>query len=181
MKSVVVKVLIIFVILLGLFTGQTFRGAEGIAQSKEPLPALAHLTKFVGKYPSFEFDKTGNNIIKGNSLIDDKAFRQVLLKTLGKERFNIFISDLDVEHPIKQNGQIIYFFKCMPHNCLSFQSHIFINLSDNSIEVYWHNSNDKQDYWLSSKKGSRGIPKDNYSWKLKSGDSLKLFNEFGNH
>jgi hypothetical protein len=158
------------VILAGLCAAHTINATESDAQSKESAPSLAHLTKFVGKYPSGDTD---GNSVKGKSLIDDQAFRQVLMKALGKERFNIFISDLHVEIPIEQKGQIIYFQKCMPHNCAFFRAHIFINLSDNSIEAYWHNADDKQYYWLSSKKKPRIIQ------ELR-GNDFSIFEKYGN-
>jgi hypothetical protein len=170
MKNVAVRGLMVFVILVGLCAAQTFKPTESNAQIEESVPSLAHLTKFVGKYPSGGPD---DNRVKGKNLIDDQAFRQVLMKTLGNKRFNIFMSDLNVEVPIKQKGQIIYFRKGMPHNYAFLRAHIFINLSDNSIEAYWHSTADKQDYWLSSKKKPRIIQ------ELREND-LAMFEKYGN-
>jgi len=188
MKSTL-RVLIAVVMLIGLCVAQTFIADVSNAQSKEaPPPSLAHLTKFVGKYPSgYEDDKNGKSM-KKNGLLDDKAFRQVLMKSLGKKRFNEFMSDFGVETPIKQHGQILYFLTCEPHRCNQHNIHIFINLSDNSIESLWHTSGDEPDYWLSSNKEPRSIKKDTHRmdnsggvWILKVKDELEILKEFGNH
>jgi hypothetical protein len=185
----ILTVLIVVVMLIGLCVAQTWIADESHAQAKEaPPPSLAHLTKFVGKYPSgYEDDKNGK-VVKKNGLLDDKAFRQVLMKSIGKNRFNEFLSDFSVETPIKQHGQILYVFKCEPHNCNHHNVHMFINLSDNSIESLWHTSGDEPDYWLSSKKQPRSIKKDTHrmdnrggEWVLKAKDELEILKEFGNH
>lgn len=159
--------------LTGLYVAQTFITDESNAQSKQAGPSLAHLTKFVGKSPSgYEDDKNGKSV-KKDGLLDDKAFRQVLMKSLGKRRFNEFMSDDDfgVESPITQRGQILYFMKCEPHRCNMHQAQVFINLVDNSIEIYWVDY--PKYYWLSSKKPPRAMQK-------ASCDGIELFEKYGN-
>jgi hypothetical protein len=136
------------------------------------------LKKFVGKYPSFEAEKNGK-IIKGDNLMDDKAFRQVLMKAVGSERFEKIMSVFHVEIPIEQKGEILFFSRAMPHNASSDYAEIFINLADNSIEVCWANADRPDNLWLSSKKPPRKIPK---TPEMEVGNnSFGLFEKYGNH
>ena len=146
-----------FIITLGILSTVIYTTSIN-AQNKEASPSLAHLQKFVGQYPSGNYDKNGNRL-KGASLIHDKAFRQVLMKALGKERFKSVISDYHVEIPIEQKGQILFFSRAMPHNASTNYAEIFINLSASSIEVCWANEDSPDNVWLSSKKPPRKIPK----------------------
>lgn len=151
-------------------------------------PSLAHLVKFVGKGAFFEFNNKSFKVIKGNSLIDDQSFRHVLLKALGKKRYDEFMEKLTgMYDDVKQKGQILYFHGCEQHNTAYFSADVFINISDNSIEVYWHTPSDGPDYWLSSQKKPRAIKKDIYNMEYED-DSLwilkrkgyDLFTEYSN-
>jgi hypothetical protein len=170
MKNAFVKVLIPFVLMAALGAAQTVNAGE-------PGPSLSHLTKFIGKMPSYNLDKKGNRA-KGPNLLNDKAFQQVLLKTLGKERFNTFMGDDMLEDKIEKQGQVIYFQRSMRQTAIPFGM-IFINLSDNSIEAYWEDGswpdkNKAKYYWLSSKTKPRILPTE-----PKEG-GFDLFKKYGN-
>jgi len=110
----------VFVILVGLCAAQAVSTTESNAQYKESVISLADLTKFVGKYAAYDFDKN-ENVIKGNSLTDDKAFRQVLLKALGNKRFKEFMDELlSMTSPVEQKGQILFFNVAQVHNTVFF-------------------------------------------------------------
>jgi hypothetical protein len=149
------------------------------AQNMEASPSLAHLTKFVGKYPSgYEDDKNGKSV-KKNGLLDDQAFRQVLMKAVGNERFEKIMSVFHLEIPIEQKGQLLYLRKAMPHNASSDYAEIFINLADNSVEVCWANEDSPENLWLSSKRPPRKIPK---TPLMEVGqNSFGLFEKYGSH
>jgi hypothetical protein len=169
-----IKCNLIIVILVTIFSF-IIMNSRIYAHIDEPSRSLAHLAKFVGKYPSFEVDKTSDKIIKGKSLTDDQAFRQYLMKALGKDRFKIFMDGLDVETPIEQKGQVLYFFKAKPHYANTNNATTFINLSDNSVEIYWHDANSPNNLWLSSKKPPRMIPKN------EDREGLALYEKYGGH
>lgn len=172
-----VRLKVAFIITLGILSTIIYT-SEINAQNKEASPSLAYLQQFVGQYPSGNYDKNGNKL-KGASLITDKAFRQVLMQTLGKERFKTVISEFHVEIPIAQKGQILFFNRAMPHQASANYAEIFINLSDSSIEVCWAHEDSPDNVWLSSKKPPRQIPK---SPLMEVGqNSFGLFEKYGNH
>ena len=144
-----IKLKFAFIITLGILSTIIYTTKIN-AQNREASISLAHLKKFVGKYPSFEAEKNGK-IIKGDNLMDDKAFRQVLMKAVGNERFEKIMSVFHLEIPIEQRGQILFFRRAMPHNASSDYAEIFINLADNSIEVCWANEGRPDNLWLASK------------------------------
>lgn len=146
------------------------------AQNKEAFTSLAHLAKFVGKYPSgYEDDKNGKSV-KKNGLLDDKAFKQVLMKAVGNERFKTIVSVFHVETPIEQKGQILYFFRAKPHDASMYNAKIFINLSDSSVEVCWAEGESQNNLWLSSKKPPLKIP----NTPIREND-FELFEKYGSH
>ena len=172
-----VRLKLAFIITLGILSAIISTSSIN-AQHKETSPSLAHLQKFVGQYPSGNYDKNGNKL-KGASLITDKAFRQVLMQALGKERLKTVISDYHVEIPIEQKGQILFFSRAMPHNAGTNYAEIFINLSASSIEVCWANEDSPDNVWLSSKQPPRKIPKTPI---MEVGqNSFGLFEKYGNH
>lgn len=165
----------VFIITLGILCTIIFNTSIN-AQNKEASASLAHLTKFVGKYPSgYEDDKNGKSV-KKNGLLDDKAFKQVLMKAVGKERFKTIVSVFHVETPIEQKGQILYFFRAMPHDASMYNAKIFINLSDSSVEVCWAEGDSPNNLWLSSKRPPRKIPKT----PIREND-FELFEKYGSH
>ena len=146
-------------------------------KAEQSEPSLTYLSKFVGKYSSGGFDKTGKYFSKGNSLIKDKAFRQVAIKTLGKERFKIYINDLNVEDPIEQKGQILFFRRFMPHNYDYLYTLTFINLADSSMQICWVDD-EGQNYWFSSKNQPHTIGKMPDNLKQPS-NYLTVFEKYG--
>jgi hypothetical protein len=166
-----------FIITLGILSTIIYTTSIN-AQNKEASTSLAHLQKFVGQYPSGSYDKNGDRL-KGASLINDKAFRQVLMQALGKERFKTVISEFHVEIPIEQKGQILFFSRAMPHQANTDYAEIFINLSASFIEVCWANADSPDNLWISSKKPPRKVPK---TPLMEVGqNSFGLFEKYGNH
>ena len=169
MKGNIIKMLMVFV-------GLAFMAASLAVRAVESGPSLAHLTKFVGKYPSGYADDPSGKPVKKDGILDDRAFRQVLSQILGKDRFSIVINKYDVETPVEQKGQILYFMKAKPHNAGNQHAIIYINLSDNSVEACWVNEDDKN-YWLSSKRKPVLIERNLAS---KGMDDIALFEKYGN-
>ena len=174
------RMLFVIIILSAFSETQTVNAVESG-------PSLGHLVNFVGKIALYEIDNKSLKVIKDNSITNDKAFRHVLLKALGKKRFDEFMEELTLAGDVEQKGQILYFRVSKPRNAAFFSADVFINISDNSIDVYWHTPSDGPDYWLSSQKKPRAIKKDIYnmeyeddpSWVLKR-KGYDLFTEYSN-
>jgi hypothetical protein len=161
-KTCVIKILTCLVILVFLGAPQKANAADSNPAGKQTQPSLAHLAKFVGKYPS--------------SMITDPAFQQVAVKALGKARFKTVADDLTLEFPIERQGQLIFFRRSKPHDVDSLYAVIFINVSDNSVEACWIDEHGKN-YWFSSKKQPRLLG--NISADLKQENYPALYEKYG--
>jgi hypothetical protein len=161
-KNGVMKILTCLVMLVFLGAPQAANAAESHAANKDAPPSLAHLTKFIGKYPS--------------AMITDPAFQQVAIKALGQTRFKTVADDLTLEFPIERQGHLLFFRRSKPHDVDSLFTVIFINLSDNSVEACWIDENGKN-YWFSSKKQPRILR--NISADLKQENYPALYEKYG--
>jgi hypothetical protein len=150
--KVILILVVTYFILAGMFC--YVYGADNLNTGNDKLSSLGHLTQWVGKSPYDE--------INGKTMIEDKAFSKSLLKVLGEKWIKILLSDLTNSDVTEREGQILAITVWKPHMA-GDHADIFVNLKDNSVEVYWIIMSIDKDgdefYWLSSKMAPRRLTK----------------------
>jgi hypothetical protein len=115
-----------------------------------------NLTSWVGKYPTDRKGKVTRSFFRLPEI------RQPLLKLLSKHDFALLTKEYEVETPIKQIGDYLVVKVCRPHNCGDEQAGFAIKLSDGTIHVRMHASDEIR--WFSSKGKYRDLPREVYDY-----------------